>query len=303
MIGNLLKSIAVSALLLLAAVSGAAAAQIVGEAEVIRRTVTGAGVQGTRNLAISDRLYENERISAGDSSHGELRLNDDSKVIVGSNSTIKLDSFVTGGTGFSTGAINVVKGAFRFVTGSSSKGSFRVKTPLSTVGIRGTIFDVYVEPGRELFVLFDGAIQVCTNAGICRTSSRNCDIIEVRSPTDITKPPFFGSARSGIGEQEVSLTGNQRRFKRSWRAPLRACQARAAMEAIERRGTDSGPAPSQTSTGGRNNRGSDPDQPNDQDVPDDPAPLDDDDDSSSDDDSFSDDDTFDDYDECAAFQC
>lgn len=226
------------ALVFCTAIWGASAAQIVGEAEVIKRQVTGAGVRGNRSLSISDQLFENENISAGDSSHGELRLNDNSKIIVGENSSIKLDAFVLGGSGFSSGAVRVAKGAFRFLTGSSEKGAFRVRTPMSTVGIRGTIFDVYVEDGRELFVLFNGTIQVCSTAGVCQVANRNCDVIEVTSPNDVKKAAFFGSARSSLGKQDVPLADDQKRFKKSWRAPLRSCQARAAMEALNSRGSD-----------------------------------------------------------------
>jgi len=222
----------------------------VGEATRIVLSVSGDGAVGSRSLRESDFIYASETISAAVNSHGELILNDNSKIIVGENSTISLDDFVIGETGFKSGTLNIVKGAFRFITGNSAKGTFTVKTPLSTIGVRGTIFDVYVGEGKESVVLYQGAVQVCTASGFCRIASRHCDVIETRSSSEIEKAPFYGSAAASGQDRGFGLADDQGRFTKTWRAPLRACSARAAMESLSPggRGTGGGTRTGQSTT-------------------------------------------------------
>jgi hypothetical protein len=212
------------------------AAETVGAAVKIRNTVQ-ASLEN-RNLAVQDPVYASEVVSAAAQSHGEIILNDDSKVIVGENSEIRLDDFVISDGSFKKATINVAKGAFRFISGNSAKGTFNIKTPLSNIGIRGTVFDVYVgEGGVTSVVLLSGAVRVCTLGNRCLIAERSCDIIEVRSRSDITAQPFLRSnARTPAQEQQAfNLLSGQNRFDRRFRANTVACSARAAFESNERR--------------------------------------------------------------------
>lgn len=206
-----------------------AAAEPVGSAIKIKQNVTGFGAGGARNLRVSDAVFRNEEISASSQSHGELELSDGSKIIVGENSVVLLDDFVVGEGGFKSGTIKVVKGAFRFISGRSKKGAFTVTTPLATIGVRGTFFDVYVDGGKETIVLFHGEVSVCTTLG-CQIARRACDVVEVNGLGVVSKAPFFGSRRANRSERNFSLAENQRRFSRPLRASRIPCSVRAAME-------------------------------------------------------------------------
>ncbi|MEC9344062.1 MAG: FecR domain-containing protein [Pseudomonadota bacterium] len=215
----------------------AAAQEKLGEAVVIRNNVTGQPPQGaTRQIAVSDPVHGAELISADAASHGELQLNDGSLVIVGENSSISLDDFVVSGNSFSAATLNVAKGAFRFISGESPKQAFRIQTPLSSIGVRGTVFDVYVDPadGNTKVVLLSGAVRVCTRGQVCVNAARACDIVEVRSETEIGRIPFLRSRERGRREEaeQFTLTEQQNRFQRRWRAPMLACRSRAALEAL-----------------------------------------------------------------------
>lgn len=233
----------------------ASAAQPVGSAIKIQRDVMGFGVSGARNLSVSDAVYRNEEISASLKSHGELELSDGSKIIVGENSVVVLDDFVVGDSGFKSGTLKVIKGAFRFVTGSSKKGTFTVTTPLATIGVRGTFFDVYVRDGKETVVLFRGEVRVCSNSG-CRTANRSCDVIEIAPTGVVEKAPFLGSSRARNTDRDYNLVENQGRFSKPLRAPRRLCNARAAMEVHNPGENDGGDGEETDNTPGRGeNRG------------------------------------------------
>ncbi len=223
----------------------ATSAQSVGSAKRVVKQVTGDGAVGTRNVVSSDPVYRNERIAAGAASRGELELSDGSRIIVGENSVIDLDEFVVADAGFQSATINVAKGAFRFISGNSPKGAISIKTPLSTIGIRGTTFDVYVgEGGITRVVLLSGQVTACTRSGRCITLNRSCDIVEVRSRNDIQRLPYLRSQdRTATQENGLfSLTTNQGRHTDRWRAFTGGCSARSAAD-TQRQGDASDPAP------------------------------------------------------------
>lgn len=231
------------------AVCSAHAAESVGEAKTVVNKVTGNSGGSTRPLKSADPVFAAEAISADEQSRGELLLRDGSKVIVGEGSIIHMDDFVVAGDGFAEGTINVAKGAFRFISGGS-KENIRIKTPLSTIGIRGTALDVYVDDaGVTRVVLLSGAITTCTD-GQCVNSDRPCDIVEVTAPGAIQELPFLRSAgrRRGDEAEQFDLTERQQRHTRDWRAPTVACSARAADEAQS-------PNPSANPTGNTGGRG------------------------------------------------
>ena len=84
--------------------------------------------------------------------------------------------------------IEVAKGAVRYVTGNS-EGSHTIKSPLSTVGVRGTVIEGYVDSnGNEVFALLEGAFEVCTVAGGCQQVTVPGTFVIVNSVGVISPP-------------------------------------------------------------------------------------------------------------------
>ncbi len=95
--------------------------QQVGTANRIVNEVKGKLDNSTRQLNKTDPVYTSETITAGQDSHGEILLNDDSRIIVGPGSSISLDEFLIAGSGIRSGSIKIAKGAFRFLSARSKK--------------------------------------------------------------------------------------------------------------------------------------------------------------------------------------
>ena len=132
----------------------------VGKAVQVVNRVTGNIKDDVRTLANNDPVYGLERISADAQSHGEIILNDDSRILVGPGAEISLDEFILADSGIKSATLNVLKGAFRFISGKSKQGTFKIKTPVATIGMRGTLFDVYVgEDGQTDVILFSGRVN------------------------------------------------------------------------------------------------------------------------------------------------
>jgi hypothetical protein len=77
-------------------------------------------------------------IHTGESGVADLRFHDSSNLSVGPKSSVRLDKFVYDPNKSSGSvAVEATSGSFRFITGSQSRGSYQVKTPYGTLGIRG----------------------------------------------------------------------------------------------------------------------------------------------------------------------
>jgi hypothetical protein len=116
--------------------STAAGAQEIGRATSVRPQAEGSH-GGNRTLSGGTSVYSQETIRTGDSGQADLQFRDNSNLSVGSKSSVRLDKFVydpnkSGGTV----AIQATRGTFRFVTGSQG-GSYQIKSPYGTLGIRG----------------------------------------------------------------------------------------------------------------------------------------------------------------------
>ncbi|MCP5095761.1 MAG: FecR domain-containing protein, partial [Chloroflexi bacterium] len=154
---------------------------------------------------------------------------------------VSLDDFVISDDGITSATINVLKGAFRFVSGKSPEGTFKIKTPLSTIGIRGTMFDIYVkERGATDVILYSGKVNVCTSANRCRLLSRNCDIVRITSPRNIGFRKFLRSRNRASENRDYNLVADQERFQKSWRAPIRQCSDRASRMDLDERMNEQG---------------------------------------------------------------
>jgi hypothetical protein len=92
----------------------------------------------TRMLAGGSNVYSRDLIHTGDAGVADLRFHDNTNLSVGPKSSVRLDKFVYDPNKSAGGvAVEATRGSFRFVTGSQSKGSYQVKTPYGTLGIRG----------------------------------------------------------------------------------------------------------------------------------------------------------------------
>ena len=88
-------------------------------------------------LSGGSNVYSKETVRTGDAGQADLQFHDRSNLTVGPKSSVRLDKFVydpnkSGGAV----AIQATRGTFRFVTGSQG-GSYQIKSPYGTLGIRG----------------------------------------------------------------------------------------------------------------------------------------------------------------------
>ena len=142
----------------------ALAATKIGVAAAVKNDVQRVSGGGTQPLSVGSDLFTAERIRTGESSAAQILLLDKTTLTVGPSAELTLDRFVYEPSQ-SKGRVvlNAVKGAFRFVTGSQTPSTYSIKTPVGTIGVRGTIVDLLVSDGRTVVTLVQGALSIVVN--------------------------------------------------------------------------------------------------------------------------------------------
>jgi hypothetical protein len=96
------------------------------------------GETGRRVLMPEAAVFSGDRIITGPVGEAQVRFRDDTKLVVGPNSTMVIDAFVFDDENTARQiSINAVRGAFRFITGNSPKDVYSITTPTATIGVRG----------------------------------------------------------------------------------------------------------------------------------------------------------------------
>jgi hypothetical protein len=167
----------------------------IGAAVRIVNLVTAEYATDQRRLATGDNVRQDDLIEVSTDGTGEIRLRDNTQLALGPGSRLLLDEFVYT-PDISGGAIvlNLVKGAFRFVTGIAAKPAYVIRTPTASITVRGTIFDVYVQPsGLSWLLLIDGAIEVCNERGDCGLHDEPGKLIRITPDGDVGNPVKWAS--------------------------------------------------------------------------------------------------------------
>ncbi|WP_439477704.1 FecR family protein [Brevundimonas sp.] len=131
------------------------AQEAVGVNAAIRNSVRTqpAGESALRPAALRGQVRTGDVFVSGAQSQLQILLRDQSIFTVGSNARVTIDRFVIDTDRSAGGAsASVARGAFRFVSGRGGARSSAVRTPVSSIGVRGTVVEAVVGPDA-LFVL------------------------------------------------------------------------------------------------------------------------------------------------------
>jgi FecR protein len=179
--------------------AAAAPGDDIGATVRIVNLVTGSYEKDQRNLATGDSVRQDELIEVGADGIGEIRLNDDTELALGPGARLKLDQFVYD-PDISGGAIvvNLVRGAFRFITGIAAKPAYVIRTPTAAITVRGTIFDVYVElSGISWLLLIEGGIEVCNEKRQCNLLDEPGKLIRITPDGFVSEPAVWSDLPTG----------------------------------------------------------------------------------------------------------
>lgn len=130
------------AVLLLALPQGAAAAEPAGRLISSVGSVTAIGADGMeRPLARGDEVYPRETVVVGARASAQLRMRDEALIELEQESRFVIERYDYGDTDGDSAIMRFLRGVVRTVTGAIGKkpgDTYRMETPVATIGIRGT---------------------------------------------------------------------------------------------------------------------------------------------------------------------
>lgn len=140
----------------------ASAQQDIGKAAAVTNEVRGTLSGNIRQLGRGDDVFREESIDTEVESTAQLLFRDETTLTIGPSSSVVLNSFVYDPeTNTGEVVLDATKGAFRFISGSAPSESYEIRTPAATLGVRGTIFELYIDAaGNVLLMLIEGAVQI-----------------------------------------------------------------------------------------------------------------------------------------------
>lgn len=189
----------------------------VGVIGAIEDRVVAHGADGAlRELALGSDVFLNDRITTDAAGTAQVMFLDKSALTVSSNAEVVIDRFVYS-PAESTGDLTIrnAKGALRFIGGALSKEKpVLIKTPVSTIGIRGGIVDAHVEKSGATDAIFlhghemtvenlDGKRMQVTQVG------SGLSVMSVGSPP-VVMPPEKVAERLSVFGAPPAATGDAR---------------------------------------------------------------------------------------------
>ena len=147
------RSLVVALLASTAMTHPAHAVELSGDVVDMIPTAKVAGPEGTRVLTAPGSIYQGDVITTDAAGQAQIKLLDNTRLVVGPNSKITIDEFVFKPDKTAAAvSLSALRGAFRFIGGSSDAGAYSISTPTATLGIRGTAVDFAIGAHGETTV-------------------------------------------------------------------------------------------------------------------------------------------------------
>ena len=123
---------------------------------------------GRRTLGLEDKVYAHDLVATGPGAAARIVFRDKSVLEIKESSQVSLADFSFEAKGEKAMTVKFAVGVFRMITGEIVKANpdkFKVESPLSVIGIRGTDFASRVGGGSELHALFSTGTPIAVESG------------------------------------------------------------------------------------------------------------------------------------------
>jgi hypothetical protein len=117
----------------------------------------------TRKLKRRSNIFDVDNITTGEKSKAQFSMSDGGLITLKANTEILISEYkFNDETGEGSATLEIVNGGLRSISGliKKSGGDYQVKTPVGSIGIRGTHFSVDVVGENVFFGVYSGNIDV-----------------------------------------------------------------------------------------------------------------------------------------------
>lgn len=128
-----------------------------------------------RNASRGDEIFEGDRIVSSAASSMQIKMVDSGYLAVRPSSEIRIDKYRFEQSQNDRAETSLLRGGLRSITGTigkTRKESFKLRTPVATIGIRGTDLEVfYVPSGRDQLLARGAYLRINSGKGYIQTPS------------------------------------------------------------------------------------------------------------------------------------
>ena len=142
-----------------------ASTTVAGKTILARGAVLATDAESTqqRTLKRRDTVYGVDKITTGEKSKAQFSMSDGGLIALKENSELNIANYeFNTTTQQGSASIELIKGGLRSISGVIKKngGAYSVKTPVGSIGIRGTHFELQLIDGDMYVAVWDGAIDL-----------------------------------------------------------------------------------------------------------------------------------------------
>lgn len=129
----------------------------VGVAALVENEVSGTLSGRTRTLAVGNEVFGGERVQTGSSGNAQLLFLDQTTFTIGPKADVTLDRFIFDPKRKAGSVVlETTKGAFRLISGAQGADAYQIKTPVATIGVRGSMIYGIGGPNGWIFYVGEG---------------------------------------------------------------------------------------------------------------------------------------------------
>lgn len=152
-------------LLLLTVASPIVAAEIeAGKTLLTKGEVTSDRNNSTVTLKRRSIIYEKDQIRVGNDARAQFRMTDTAIISLQENSVLQIKKYqYKEGRNDNSALLELLQGGLRTITGAigkNNKKAYELRTPLATIGIRGTDYEVEIVTNGMFVAVWDGVIRI-----------------------------------------------------------------------------------------------------------------------------------------------
>lgn len=169
----------------------------------------------TRALSRRSPIYKIDRVSTFEQSQAQLKMIDGALLALKANTALNIEEYFLSNDGEGGSVVmELVSGGLRTITGSikGKSNNYQLKTPVGSIGIRGTHYEVEVINGELFMAVWDGSIELSSellNEPLILGKEGSHAFAKISSDGKVKpllKPPIELSSLSGKAEQKNQET-------------------------------------------------------------------------------------------------
>ena len=152
-------------LLILNFISPLYAAEVeAGKTLLTKGQVTSDRSSGRVTLKRRSIIYEKDEIRVGNDGRAQFRMSDTALISLQENSVLQIKKYqFKAGRNDNSALLELLQGGLRTITGAigkNNKKAYELRTPLATIGIRGTDYEVEIVTNGMYVAVWDGIIRI-----------------------------------------------------------------------------------------------------------------------------------------------